>query len=197
MAFFCCTLAMAAQNDIRVNYQGDKPTIMDFAWAFLFSDDDDEDECDSEATAGIKQALTAYRQGQPQDEHASLTVDQKNGYILYEWKYDENVVRTEMCFWNESDGKHKLFAYSSWYYSNGKPILGQYDTLTFMRYNNATKKMSACETPGFDVEYGTEDGAWVSYALPSAGKDITVTYWYKNDETKQKTLKWNGRRFSY
>ena len=62
---------------------------------------------------------------------------------------------------------------------------------------NASKEMTYCEAPGFDVEYGTEDGAWVSYALPSVGKDITVTYWYKNDETKQKTLKWDGNKFSF
>jgi len=44
------------------------------------------------------------------------------------------------------------------------------------------------------VEYGTEDGAYVSYDLPRSGKDITVTYWYK-DRKEQKTLKWDGHRF--
>ena len=97
-----------------------------------------------------------------------------------------------MCYWNEADGKHKLFACSRWSFENGKSILGQYDGLSFYRYDNATKKMSRCNTPGFDVEYLNK-----SYALPRTGKDITVTTWDKNGKKTQKTLKWNGHGFSY
>ena len=57
--FACFTLSTMAQEDvIRVNYKGAKPTITDFAWAYLFSDD--EDECDQEATAGQKHALVPF-----------------------------------------------------------------------------------------------------------------------------------------
>ena len=42
----------------------------------------------------------------------------------------------------------------------------------------------------------TDDGAFVSYALPRTGKDIVMTTWYP-DGPKQKTLKWGGRRFSF
>ena len=97
-----------------------------------------------------------------------------------------------MCFWNEADGKHKLFADSRWGFENGKPILGQYDGLSFYRYANATKKMTRCNTPGFDVEYLDK-----SYALPRTGKDIIVSQWDKNGKKTEKTLKWNGSRFSY
>jgi len=189
--FACCTLALAAQDAIRVNYQGARPTIIDFAWAYLFSDEDDEDECDQEATAGIEQALSNYRQGLPQEEGTTLTVDKKNGYILYEWKYENTMVRIEMCYWNESDKKHKLFAYSSWFYEDGKPGLGQYDGLTFYRYTNSTKKMTMCEAPGFDVEYYN-----TTYTLPRVGKNIIVNKWDDKGKKTQKTLKWNGRKFT-
>ena len=97
-----------------------------------------------------------------------------------------------MCYWNEADGKHKLFACNRWSFENGKPMMGQYDYLGFYRYDNATKKMSWCESPGFDVEYFNK-----SYALPRTGKDITVTTWEDNGKKTQKTLKWNGHGFCY
>ena len=191
--FACCTLALAAQDAIRVNYQGARPTISDFAWAYLFSDEDDEDECDAEAFAGVKQALERHREGLPQEEGVTFTVDEKNGYILYEDRQEESdyMVRTEMCYWNEADGKHKLFAYSTWLFNNGKPGLGQYDGLTFYRYNNATKKMTMYDVPGVEVEYSN-----ITYTLPRVGKDIIVTKWDDNGRKKQTTLKWNGRRFN-
>ena len=52
------------------------------------------------------------------------------------------------------------------------------------------------EDTGFEVEYMTDNGAFVSYALPRTGKDIVMTTWYP-DGPKQKTLKWGGRRFSF
>ena len=44
---------------------------------------------------------------------------------------------------------------------------------------------------------GTVNGAWVTYDLPRSGKNITVTYWYDNGSKKQKTLQFDGRRFSF
>ena len=195
--FFCCTLALAAQDVIRVNYQGTSPTISDFVWAFLSSSDDEEEEdCVDESFNAVKQAWIQHRKGLPQEEGNVLTIDQKNGFVLYEFRYEEHLLRIEMCYWNEADGKHKLFAYNVACFSNGEYSAGQFDGLTFYRYDNATKKMTPCSDIGFDVVYGTDDGAWVSYALPRTGKDITVTSWYKSGK-KQKTLKWKGRRFSY
>jgi hypothetical protein len=106
------------------------------------------------------------------------------------------MLRIEMCFWNESDRKHKLFAYNVACFTNDKYSAGQFDGLTFYRYDNGSKKMTPCHDTGFDVVYGTDDGAWISYELPRTGKDITVTSWY-DDGKKQKRLKWNGHRFSF
>lgn len=194
----CFTLSLAAQESIKVNYQGAKPTISDLAWAFL-SVDNGEDELEGEADESfnaIKQALIHHRNGTPQDEHVTLTVDDKNGFVLYEWKYEENMLRIEMCYWNESDQKHKMFAFNVSCFQDDMYSPGQFDGLIFYRYDNAKRELTYCEAPGFEVEYGTDDGAWVSYDLPRSGKDITVNYWHANKET-QKTLKWNGHGFGF
>ena len=56
--------------------------------------------------------------------------------------------------------------------------------------------MTYYEMPGFDASLRTEDDAYITYSLPRTGKDIIVTLWYDNGTKKQKTLKWNGRRFN-
>jgi hypothetical protein len=191
VAFAAMTITASAQKSIEVGFLGTSPDIVDLAWAFLVTGDDDEEECDQEATAGIKDALERYRQGESQDKNVTLTVDKRNGFMVYEFRYEEHLSRIEMCYWNEADKKHKLFAYNRWSFSNGKPSLGQYDELVFLRYNNATKKMTMCETPGFEVSYNN-----TIYALPRTGKDITVTKWNDNGTKTKKTLKWNGHKFN-
>ena len=200
--FACCTLSLAAQDVIRVNYKGAKPTISDFAWAYLsdYVYNEDDDVLD-EARNAAKYAWIQHRKGLPQDEGDKLTVDEKNGYAVYESRSEyegvEDLVRIEMCYWNEADGKHKLFAYNVACFRNGKYSPGQFDGLSFYRYDNATKKMTSIDAPGFEVQYGTDDGAYVTYALPRTGKDIIYSEWDENGKKKQKTLKWNGRRFSF
>ena len=194
--FACCTLTVAAQEDgFRVNYQGAKPTIKDFALAYITSLISEAEECDEEGMSlyeNLQDAIKCQAKGLPLEANRTLILDQKNGFLVYEHKYIEHLGRIEMCYWNEADGKHKLFACNRWSFENGKPMMGQYDYLGFYRYDNATKKMSWCETPGFDVEYLNK-----SYALPRTGKDITVTTWEDSGKKTQKTLKWNGHGFSY
>lgn len=198
--FACCTLALAAQDAIPVKFQGERPTISDFAWAYLSyvaeNEDEEEGETDESLNA-VYQAWVRHRENKAQDPEDKLTIDQRNGFVLYEWSYEEDKLRVEMCYWNESDGKHKLFACGTYYFHDGKYSAGQFDGLVFLRYDNATKTMEYCGDTGFDVEYGTDDGAWVTYDLPRSGKDIKVNYWYDDGKTKQKTLKWGGRRFSF
>ena len=194
--FASFTLAVAAQDGVRINYQGARPTIKDFVKSYLTSMLSEEvEECDEEGLAQyriLQHAIECQEKGLPLEEGVTLTVDVKNGFLVYEETRDEHLSRIEMCYWNESDGKHKLFADSRWCFSNGKPVSGQYDGITFFRYNNATKMMYSSETPGFDVEYFNK-----SYALPRTGKDIIVTTWHDNGKKIQNTLKWNGHGFSY
>ena len=198
----CCALAMVAQDAFLVKYKGAKPNIRDFARAYIDHmctpcDDEEEDECCREGLSlfeNLEEAIQNQDKGLPLDENETLTIDVKNGYLLYEIRRDDSdlLSRLEMCYWNESDGKHKLFAINRWSYSDGKPLLGQYDAFIFYRYDNAKKRMEGCDPPGFDMEYMNK-----SYALPRKGKDIVVTTWNENGTKTQQTLKWNGKRFSY
>ena len=189
-------LGVAAQEGgFRVDYQGAKPTIKDFALAYIASLITEAEECDAEGMSmyeDLQHDIARQAKGLPLDANTTLTIDMKNGFLVYEQEQDERLRRIEMCYWNEADGKHKLFANNRWSFENGKPLMGQYDVLDFYRYNNATEKMSWCETPGFDVEYHNK-----SYALPRTGKNITVTTWEDNGKQTQKTLKWNGHGFNY
>ena len=194
----CCTLTMAAQEGgIQVKYQGAKPTISDFVYAFLNSRSEGDDDCSDESFNAVQQAWNNKRAGKALQKWETLTIDAKNGFVLYENKQGENLLRVEMCYWNEADQKHKLFAYNVGCFTNGKYSPGQFDGLTFFRYDNATMKMAYSEAPGFDAVMGNEDGSWISYALPRTGKDIAVTTWLKNGKQQQKTLKFNGKKFSF
>lgn len=196
--FVFCTLTMAAQDGIQVLYEGAQPNIYDFACAFIYQDDGDAEDCDREATAGIAEALERYRQNENQNDNVTLVVDKKGGFISYKYQYQGHTQLIEMCYWNEADKKHKLFAYNVACFRNGNPEPGQFDGITFYRYNNATKLMTYTTDFGFEPVLGTEDGAWVSYDLPRTGKDITVTtFWGKTGKKQLKALKWNGRRFSF
>lgn len=200
--FACCILALAAQDVIKVNFKGSKPTISDFVGAYLndYVYNENDDDCLNEVRASAKQAWINYLNGKPQVKNTNLIVDNRNGYVVFEgideYEGDKDVVRVEMCYWNEANGKHKLFAYNVKCFRNGKYSPGQFDGLQFYRYNNATKKMTYYQMPGFDSSLYTEDGAYITYSLPRVGKDIVITYWYDNGTKKQKTLKWNGRKFS-
>ena len=198
--FVICTLAMTAQDTIRVNYQGAKPTISDFITAYLTPTYGEDGECDSEAMNGIRNAWERHRKGLKQQEGDTFTLDVKNGFAVYEYKYFEGecefMTRIEMCFWNEADGKHKLFAYNHMFYRDGQYYPGQYDGLTFMRYNNATKTMKYHSDAGVQAVYEAKSpSVECSFALPRSGKDIIVTLWNENGKKTQKTLKWNGHGF--
>lgn len=188
-----CTLGVWAQNrPTEVKFQGAGPDIMDFAWSYATDTEGNEDAELDESTAALQEALDRYRTGLEQQKGFTITVDKKAGYILVESKQDGFTSKWEMCYWNMADKKHKLFAVCIELSENGKRSNpGQYDGLTFYRYENATRKMKAYNA-GVDVEYFN-----ISYGLPRVGKDITVTHWSENGREKwTTTLKWNGHGFS-
>lgn len=196
--FFALTVfVMAAQNDVKVKYNGAKPTINDFATSFLATDNQNDEDCNDEAGGAMALAWSKYRKGLPLGKGNTITVDEKNGYIRYESKYEENTMVIEMCYWNEADKKHKLFAYNVNSYSNGKPSVGQFDGITFYRYNNATKKMEYVEGPGFDCLYDLENVVFRSFDLPRVGKDLTVNILYENGKKSKKIFRWNGTKFTF
>ena len=191
----CLTLSLMAQNGIKVNYKGSSPTVADFAWAaFPSLNYEDEEESGDRPWRALENAMKRHSKGLPQEEGEKLTIDSKNGYILYERAWDEDedyIFRLEVCYWNESDGKHKLIAFNNLAsYADGKPSFTETSSFDFYRYDNATKRMVGCDPPGFEIVY---DGI---YELPRIGKDIIHTQWNDDGTTKQKIFKWNGRRFN-
>ena len=192
MIFACCTLSMTAQDGIKVGFLGAAPDIMDFAWAWATACDDDPENTPDESSNALRQSLECYRTGEAQPEGFTITVDRKAGYILVQSEHDGYSSKWEMCYWNMADKKHKLFALCVELSEGGKRMNpGQYDGLTFYRYNNATKQMKPVNM-GIDVQYFN-----TSYALPRVGKDIIVTHWSENGREKWQTaLKWNGHGFS-
>ena len=117
-----CTMGVWAQEGIKVEFEGANPNIFDFAWSYLINYDPNTE--DYEATSGIRDALERYLQNENQDDNVTLIVDKKAGFISYEHLHQGHAQLIEMCFWNEADKKHKLFAYSNWSYFNGHPELG-------------------------------------------------------------------------
>lgn len=198
---------MAQDETIKVKYQGSSPKIGDFAQAYLSSlpSANELDECDRECLYmydAMKQAMSRQSKGLPLGKNETLTIDAKNGYLLYEFRHDEKEVsRIEMCYWKESDGKHKLFACVRQFFDNGWYAVGQYDGREFFRYNNASKTMKkiSIEEIGVDAidEESSNMSVLSSISLPRKGKDIEVTWWDKNGECGASPLKWNGRGFNF
>jgi hypothetical protein len=192
---FCLALSLVAQNGIKVNFKGSSPTVTDFAWAaFPSLNYEDEDESGDRPWRALENAMTRHSKGLPQEEGVTLTIDSKNGYILFERvdeEYGEYIFRLEVCYWNESDGKHKLIIFNDMVsYMEGRPCMTETSGIDFFRYNNATKRMEACDAPGFEVDYRC------IYELPRKGKDIICTLWNDDGTTKQTVLKWDGKRFN-
>jgi len=69
--FACFTLAVAAQEGFRVDYQGTRPTIKDFVKAYLTSILSEEvEECEEEGMAiyrNLQSAITNKEKGLPLD----------------------------------------------------------------------------------------------------------------------------------
>ena len=198
MILVCCTMTVAAQ-DIRVTFKGAQPTISDLITAYLaptYGEDGEEEE----SMNGIRYAWECHCKGQPQREGVTFTVDQKNGFACYQYREVEEgsefIARIEMCYWNEADQKHKLFAYNYMCYEDGRYSPGQYDGLTFCRYDNATKTMRYTSDPGVDAAISScAPSVMCSFSLPRTGKDIIMTHWLPNDQKTTQTLKWNGHGF--
>lgn len=191
----CLTLLMMAQDGIKVNFKGSSPTVTDFAWAaFPSLNYEDEDESGDRPWRALENAMARHSKGLPQEEGVTLTIDSKNGYIVYELvdeEYGDYIFRLEVCYWNESDGKHKLIIFNDMASSiEGKPCMTETSGIDFFRYNNATKRMEACDAPGFEVDFRC------IYELPRKGKDIICTRWNDDGTTQQTTLKWDGKQFN-
>ena len=183
-------------NSLNTTFRGCR-IYNNWAEGVLFSTNEPSDE----HMNSVRDAWERHCKGQKQREGVTFTLDVNNGFAAYEYREVEEgvefVSRTEMCYWNEADQKHKLFAYNTWSFENGKPILGQYDGLTFCRYDNAKKIMVYTADAGVDSALdATGPDVTVTFSLPRSGKDLTITRWLPGGLKQSQTLKWNGYGFN-
>ena len=116
MAIFCCAGAMAQnpfkdlmKNDVVVAFR--VPTIVDFVTSYLSVLDD-------EVRGDIAVEWEKYLNNKPLTKGYKILVDKKNGYVRFDVDYDVlypkdkmgDKLYVEFCYWNCSDGLHKLFA---------------------------------------------------------------------------------------
>ena len=139
--------------------------------------------------------MARQSKGQPLDKSETLTIDQQNGFLLYQQRHDDFTTKIELCFWNESDGKHKLVAENVSFIINGEPVDTELTGLTFYWYDNASKKLSlkyAFEL-GADIEW-PEGAAGSIRTLPRQGKTIEFIYSTAKGKITKK-LTWDGNKF--
>jgi len=114
------------------------------------------------------------------------------------------------CYWNCSDGKHKIIAENDVSMMDGKYYLGQYSGPLFYIYDNATRKIYSADDELLGVyidaedfkssfEKGDEmtnyDETVVVYHLPQQGKDITVDIYRGSLKKTGIRLVWDGMYF--
>ncbi len=203
MALLCC-LGVKAQNPFKnlkksdalvdVTFNGNSPTIVDFLTSYTKVGED-------ELRFVVAEEWDKYLKNKPLSQGVSFYVDQKSGYIRFDLDFDvaypdeqlEQKICVEYCYWNCSDGTHKLFAENVGSIEKGKPAYAPFDGLYVYAYDNATEKLYEINQDllGLDDEIRGK----VTYALPKKGKDIDV-FFHNTSKTTQGTLVWNGNGFS-
>lgn len=173
---------------IAVKYAGNRPTIVDFATAFL-------DHSKEIAFFGkVNDEWMRHQKKQPLSNHVSIDVDVKNGYMRYEIQNPEenDTIVMEMCFWNCADGKHKLVCANTIWMLNGDYGWDEHFGASFFVYDNAKKEMRTVWAEDIGALY---DGDGLSvFFLPRKGKDIKVSA-AGGGERWNEVLEWDGYQF--
>lgn len=143
-----------------VKYQGQKPIINDFINAYFGEESEDE------LNGYLSDLWHRYLKNEPLDKTEKVTLDSKNGFASFEKvyppdEYDTEGSRTlvEMCYWNSSDGNHKIFAESVQLFHGDRAIETEFSGLVFGIYNNATHKITYVTqyVMGIEVKTGMEN----------------------------------------
>ena len=178
--------------DISVKFKGSSPYIKDFVSA-RYSDDEDLGECLSD----IAGSWNLYLQGKPLDNGCSFVVDIDNGFMRFDRKYTEqDRKQMEMCYWNCSDGKHKLVAENIEAYDNGRQVNTECTGFQFFMYDVSTHRMKPVsgDDLGFVIDFPQGNSNTVSIALPCLGKTVVLTCHTPSGKLT-KRLTWNGSKF--
>lgn len=191
-------LLRAQQEDegdlFAVAYAGQKPVISDFVTAILSQEDL------GESLNEMKANWELYQAGKALPEGRSFTVDTKNGYLRYDTsdQDEDGIVYSsliEFCYWNFSDGRHKLVAENTVCCMDGKPYMGQFSGLSFYLYDGKSREMGF--TSGYDLGLDfdiPEDTDLMVHQLPRTGKTILYQFFAPSGNLSRKAT-WNGKMF--
>lgn len=177
-------------NDYRftVKFQGKRPTIKDFATAFL-NYKQKENFYDNVNREWIK-----FLQKKALSPNVNICVDVGNGYMRYDIVNPEESDTTffEMCYWNCADGKHQLVAKNCVMQMDGDYGWAEYVGTSFFVYDNKTRVMRNVDPEDLGALY---DGDGLSvFFLPRKGKDIRVSA-AGSGERWNEILIWDGFKF--
>lgn len=198
-AFGVCLSASAQEEwdySFTVKYQGQRPTISDFVTAIL-----SQDEL-GEVLGGVSDQWTLYRQGK-KTPYGTFTVDQKNGYIRYIHKIDDEDGHfesvTEFCYWNMKDNRYKLVALNNNFTENGRYVFTEHSGPSFYMYDSQTRRMSGADMEKLGLEYNVDEKYMTVFHLPQVGKDIKLTltpaFDQPNAPNKEGKFVWDGMKF--
>ena len=176
-----------------VRYSGQRPTITDFVTAILSQEEI------GESLGEMKDNWDLYVAGKPLPKDRSFLVDTKNGYMRYDARdVDRGIVYTsfiEFCYWNGSDGRHKVVAENTVCFRDGVPFMGQFSGVSFYMYDGKTRRMEFTSDYdlGLDFDY-PDDTNLIVNQLPRFGKTIKYEFGTSSG-TVTKSFTWNGRKF--
>ena len=176
-------------SHFTVKFQGSRPTIIDFATAFL---DYNQKE---KFYDNVNREWNKYLKKKPLSPHVNIIVDVKNGYMRYDIvnPVEKDTTFMEMCFWNCADGKHRLIAANTVWLLNGDYGWDKHVGTLFFVYDNKTRVMRYVDIDDIGALY---DGDGLSvFFLPRKGKDIRVSAAGGGDRWNE-ILIWDGYRFS-
>ena len=174
---------------IAVHFDGQRPTISDFATALL-----DNRSSEHDFFGMVNRDWKLYQEKKPLSTKAKITLDTKNGYMRYDTFYPEKTDTTflEMCYWNCADGKHKLVCLNTvWVFDNDYGW-ADYIGASFFLYDNAKKNLRMLYLEDIGALY---DGDGLSvFFLPRKGKNIRVSAAGGGDRWDE-VLEWDGYQF--
>ena len=150
-----------------------------------------------ECLGDIASSWEQYLQGKLLDKGGTFVVDTANGFMRFDRKYTGlDRKQMEMCYWNCSDGKHKLVAENIETYANGRQIDTECTGWQFFMYDINTHRMKPVggDDLGFVYDFPQGNSNTVSIALPRQGKTVVLTCHTPSGKIT-KRLTWNGSRF--
>ncbi len=177
-------------DELFVRYKGAKPSISDFVTTIL------SQEKKGEALDAMQTDWKKHLRGQMLTQGTTILVDAPNGYVRYDHKYStRESLYIECCYWNCSDGMHKLVAENVVTIYDGKPIEGQYSGVAFYIYDNNRRAMQAVYAPNLGINEEPPSGTSVTRCkLPQTGKALVYEYYIPSGKIT-KRFTWNGAKF--